>query len=173
MIDRGPLLQADTGAPACSDLSSRPPRSPAPRLRAKHSARRETPMHDDGLLIHEALQGRSASFGQLVRKYQDRLYNAMVYVAGNREDAHDVVQEAFFRAFVTLDQLKRSGAFYAWLYRIAFHLAVRQRRCDPRSMSIDQAREAIGLEPVDPGAGPADQLEQRERCQRVLIFLSI
>ncbi len=124
-------------------------------------------MHDDCLLIDAALRGHSASFGQLVRKYQDRLYNAMVYVVGSREDAHDVVQDAFFKAFVTLDQLKRAGAFYAWLYRIAFNVAVRRRQKELRSESIDQARETNGREPIAPEAGPAEWLEQRERYQQV------
>lgn len=124
-------------------------------------------MHDDCLLVDETLRGHSASFGQLVRKYQDRLYNAMVYVVGTRDDAHDVVQEAFYRAFEMLDQLKRTRAFYAWLYRIAFNLAIRRRRHRQRSVSIEQIREANGREPVDTGAGPAERLEQRERCQQV------
>lgn len=124
-------------------------------------------MYDDSVLIDETLRGRSASFGQLVRKYQDRLYNAMVYVVGSREDARDVVQDAFLKAFATLDQLQRTRAFYAWLYRIAFNVAIRQRRRARRSVSIDQAREATGREPIDTVAGPVEQLEQDERCQQV------
>ncbi|GAF74594.1 unnamed protein product, partial [marine sediment metagenome] len=52
-------------------------------------------MNDDAQLIDETLAGHSTAFGQLVLKYQDRLYNTVVHVAGNAEDARDVVQEAF------------------------------------------------------------------------------
>ena len=129
-------------------------------------------MYDDCLLVADSLQGRSAAFGQLVRKYQDRLYNAMVYVVGSRDDAHDVVQEAFFKAFVTLDQLRRAQAFYAWLYRIAFNLALRRRRKRfgehrRRSVSIEQIRDRNGREPIDSRPGPQQRFEQHERRQQV------
>jgi len=55
-------------------------------------------VNDDLALIAEALAGKSAAFGQLVQKYQDRLYNTVVHVTGSPEDARDVVQEAFVQA---------------------------------------------------------------------------
>src|SRR5215469_8791591 len=79
---------------------------------------------DDPQLIESALAGNSAAFGDLVRKYQDRLYNTMVHLTGSAEDAKDVVQDAFVKAFVKLESFQRSSAFYTWLYRIAFNTAV-------------------------------------------------
>ena len=55
-------------------------------------------MNDDAQLIQETLAGHSAAFGRLVQKYQDRLYNTVVHVAGNAEDARDAVQDAFVQA---------------------------------------------------------------------------
>ena len=63
-------------------------------------------MKDDAQLIDEALAGNSASFGQLVTKYQDRLYNTIAHVVGCKNEAYDVVQDAFVQAFLKLPPLK-------------------------------------------------------------------
>jgi len=122
---------------------------------------------DDAQLIAEALAGKSAAFGQLVQKYQDRLYNTVVHVVGGAEDAHDVVQEAFVQAFLKLETFQRASAFYTWLYRIAFNVAATWRRKRRPSVSIEHARETTGHEPVDRRSGPAERVEQEERCRRV------
>ncbi len=83
---------------------------------------------DDDQLIDEALAGQSASFGELVTKYQDRLYNSVLHVIDSADEAYDVVQDAFVQAFIKLDSFSRQAAFYTWLYRIAFNLAVSRRR---------------------------------------------
>src|SRR5262245_43027606 len=64
---------------------------------------------DDDLLINEALDGNSDAFGQLVSKYQDRLYNAVAYMLGSAEDARDVVQDAFVQAFIKLETFQRTS----------------------------------------------------------------
>ncbi|OHB66629.1 MAG: RNA polymerase subunit sigma-70 [Planctomycetes bacterium RBG_13_63_9] len=124
-------------------------------------------MNDDAQLINETLAGHSAAFGQLVRKYQDRLYNTMVHVAGGAEDARDVVQDAFVQAFVKLDTFQGSSAFYTWLYRIAFNVAASLRRRKRPVLSIDRAREASGIEPMDDADGPTEGLEREERHRQV------
>jgi RNA polymerase sigma-70 factor (ECF subfamily) len=122
---------------------------------------------DDVELIDESLRGKSMAFGQLVIKYQDRLFNTIVHVVGSVEDARDVVQEAFVQAFVKLATFQRSSAFYTWLYRIAFNVAASQYRRRKPTYSVDYAREDCGQEPVDPQVGPLDNLEQNERCRQV------
>ena len=74
--------------------------------RASYS--RSGTVNDDSQLIDEALAGNSASFGQLVRRYQDRLYNTMFHVVHCAEEAQDVVQEAFVQAFVKLETFQRT-----------------------------------------------------------------
>lgn len=123
-------------------------------------------MVDDNQLIDQVLAGDSASFEHLVRKYQDRLYNAMVHVAGCCEDARDVVQDAFVQAFVKLETFQRSSAFYTWLYRIAFNGAVSRKRRHKPALSIEEGRQRLGEEPIDTGEAPHDRLEQQElTCQ--------
>jgi len=124
-------------------------------------------VNDDAQLIDETLAGNSEGFGQLVRKYQDRLYNTILHVVGCHEDARDVVQDAFVQAFVKLDTFQRSSAFYTWLYRIAFNVAVSHRRRRRVSLSVERTREVTGEEPVDDGDAPGDPLEQAERDRQV------
>jgi RNA polymerase sigma-70 factor (ECF subfamily) len=122
---------------------------------------------DDAQLIHDTLSGKAAAFGELVRKYQDRLYNTVVHVVGSPEDALDVVQEAFVQAFLKLETFKQSSAFYTWLYRIAFNMAASHRRRRKPALSVEHVRESSGDEPIDPEPGPADRLHQDERCRQV------
>lgn len=128
-------------------------------------------MVDDQQLIESALAGNSAAFGDLVRKYQDRLYNTMTHLMGSSEDAQDVVQDAFVKAFVKLETFQRSSAFYTWLYRIAFNTAMsRQRRRRPTE-SVD-LRQEHGLEPLDPGAAPDDRLDREELAEQIRMALA-
>ncbi|MEX2112119.1 MAG: sigma-70 family RNA polymerase sigma factor [Pirellulales bacterium] len=123
-------------------------------------------MKDDVQLIGEALDGDSAAFGQLVTRYQDRLYNTVVHVVGSCDTAQDVVQDAFVQAFVKLETFERASAFYTWLYRIAVNLAISRRRREKPMASVEQVREAMGHEPLDAADPPEARLEQRERaCQ--------
>ena len=63
----------------------------------------ETAVSDDAQLIDQALRGQSEAFGQLVLKYQDRLFNTVFHVVGHAEDARDIVQEALVQAFLKLE----------------------------------------------------------------------
>lgn len=122
---------------------------------------------DDADFIDEALAGNPDAFGELVCKYQDRLFNAVFYVVRCREEAEDVVQDAFVRAFLKLATFQRTSAFYTWLYRIAFNTAISRRRRRKPQISIEQQRETAGLEPIDRGDGPEQQLDREERVERV------
>ena len=125
-------------------------------------------MVDDRELIEAALKGNSAAFGELVRKYQDRLYNTIAHLIGSSEDAKDVVQDAFVKAFVKLETFEHSCAFYTWLYRIAFNTAMsRQRRRRPTE-SIDRGcGHDCGHDPPDHGPAPGDRLEREELAEQV------
>ncbi len=123
-------------------------------------------MNDDAQLIEATLQGNSAAFGQLVQKYQGRLYNTIAHVVGP-DDARDVVQDALVQAFVKLDTFQHSSAFYTWLYRIAFNMAASLRRRRKPALSVEHVREISGQEPLDPSVGPEGHADRDERCRRV------
>ena len=122
----------------------------------------------DDQLIDEALAGRSAAFGQLVLKYQDRLFTALAHVIGGVEDARDAAQDAFVQAFVKLESFQRNSSFYTWLYRIAFNAAISRSRKKRPNESLEARREAVGLEPVDHRHdAPTESSERRERAEQV------
>ena len=122
---------------------------------------------DDARLIDEALSGATAAFGELVTRYQDRLFNTIAHVVGSPHEAGDVVQEAFVQAYVKLSSFHHNSAFYTWLYRIAFNIAVsRQRRHKPLA-SVEQTRELTGEEPLGHDDAPSQRLEQQERVGQV------
>jgi RNA polymerase sigma-70 factor (ECF subfamily) len=119
---------------------------------------------DDSQRIDQALTGQTEAFGQLVLKYQDRLYNTMFHLVGHAEDARDIVQEAMVQAFLKLESFERRSAFYTWLYRIAFNVAITRRRRRRPTVSIDRMRETSHVEPIDCEDDPAEVLDRKERC---------
>ncbi len=102
-------------------------------------------MNDDAQLIDDALAGNSSAFGRLVTRYQDRLYNTLVHVVGSTDEAYDVVQDAFVQAYLKLRSFQHNSAFYTWLYRIAFNLAISRAEgtsLPPRSSSRESSPAA-------------------------------
>jgi RNA polymerase sigma-70 factor, ECF subfamily len=124
-------------------------------------------VRSDDQLIDEALLGQTASFGELVTKYQDRLYNSVLHVIGSADEAYDVVQDAFVQALVKLDTFSRQAAFYTWLYRIAFNLAVSRRRRQRPVVSVEQTKELTGQEPVGRDDAPDERLGRQERAVQI------
>jgi len=126
---------------------------------------------DDSQLILSAREGDRRAFELLVLRYQDRLYAAMVQVTGSADEAEDVVQEAFVRAFLKLDTFQNNSQFFTWLYRIAFNSALSRLRRRKGVSSLDQVRETVGDEPIDEGDGPDGRMLQEERVRMVRLAL--
>ncbi len=125
---------------------------------------------DDQRLITASLRGDAAAFGELVRRYQDRLYNTVFRFLGNAEDAQDVVQEALISAYQSLESFKGDAQFFTWLYRIAINTAISHKRKRHPSLSIDVGRDGEGtMEPLDTSdaSRPGRALERREEERRV------
>jgi RNA polymerase sigma-70 factor (ECF subfamily) len=125
---------------------------------------------DSHWLIGESLRGNHAAFGELVRRYQDRLYNTVYRLVDNAEDAQDVVQDAFLNAYQSLGSFKGDSRFFTWLYRIAINSAITLKRKQRVGLSIDAGRNGDGgVEPLDPSeySRPGHALEQVEEEQRI------
>lgn len=126
---------------------------------------------DDGRLIDRTLAGDNRAFGELVLRYQDRLFGTLAHLLGSVHDAHDVAQDAFLSAFRKLDTFRKESSFYSWLFRIAYHAAVSNRRKEKRHRhaSVEGRREELGVEPTDDGPAhePHSSLESREDCDLV------
>jgi RNA polymerase sigma-70 factor (ECF subfamily) len=124
---------------------------------------------DDRSLIADSLDGDSAAFGELVRRYQDRLYNTVYRLVDNAEDALDVVQDAFLNAYQSLDSFKGDALFFTWLYRIAVNTAISHKRKRRVLVRIADRNGDPLIEPHDPSnlARPDHAMEQAEEEQKV------
>jgi RNA polymerase sigma-70 factor (ECF subfamily) len=128
---------------------------------------------DDRRLIAESVAGNVPAFGVLVRRYQDRLFNAVLRVVDNAEDAADVVQDAFLNAYQSLNSFKGDSEFFTWLYRIAFNAAISLRRKRKAVLSFDGAGDDKMAEPADHSdyASPELALSRSEEDALVLAGL--
>jgi RNA polymerase sigma-70 factor, ECF subfamily len=130
---------------------------------------------DEKQLIDECLGGRTEAFEQLVIRYQDRLYNALVRIVGSADDADDVAQDAFVQAFQKLATFRGNASFYSWLFRIALNAAASRKRPAWRKWaSIEVIREQTGHDPGDyrQDAAPGHALEVGERQAAVQAALA-
>ena len=95
---------------------------------------------DESVLVAQAREGDTQAFGELVRRYESKIFRLAQHVTQNREDAEDVLQETFMKAYEHLDQFKGDSKFYTWIVRIAVNQALmklRRRRSD-KSVSLDE-----------------------------------
>jgi RNA polymerase sigma-70 factor (ECF subfamily) len=95
---------------------------------------------DEGALVAQAREGDVRSFSELVRRYENKIFRLAQHVTQNREDAEDVLQETFMKAYEHLDQFQGNSKFYTWIVRIAVNQALmklRRRKTD-RSVSLDE-----------------------------------
>ena len=142
----------------------------------------------DAELLRKAQRGDRGAFGQIVVLYQDRLYNALLRVIGDPEEARELTQETFTRALVKIDSFRGEAGPYTWLFRIGVNLAISQLRKIQRhrTFSLDRPATAGGANGADNddqasslidrvaqnrGASPADNAETREQHQQVLAAL--
>ena len=103
---------------------------------------------EDEKLITRCRRGNMAAFGQLVEKYQDRLFNGILKISGDFDDAQELTQEAFVRALQNIGKFRGQSGFYTWLFRIGINLAInhhRRHKSIPFS-SLQQRQEAKGTQ---------------------------
>ena len=130
---------------------------------------------DERELIRRCIAGDSSAFEPLVEKYRQRVWRLAYQVLHDREEAWDVAQEAFVRAFHSLPSFRGQSAFYTWLFRITVNVATdrhRQRGAQARAFGPERVTEEEWARTTpDPGGGPdqaATRAEQRERIRRAL-----
>jgi len=95
---------------------------------------------DDRTLVAEAKAGDDGSYEELVRRYQPRIYGLCYHLTSNHEDASDLAQEAFVKAWKALRSFKGDSSFYTWVYRIAYNNVLnhlKQRRNRTPHLSLD------------------------------------
>ncbi len=137
-------------------------------------------------MLRRAQKGDRAAYGQIVVFYQDRLFNAMLRLVGDREEARELTQEAFTRGLMKLDGFRGDASPYTWLFRIAVNLAISRLRKVQRhrvfSLSWtghsgnghhgdDQASSLADRLAHESTATPPADLEKRETAEQVLAAL--
>jgi RNA polymerase sigma-70 factor, ECF subfamily len=97
-------------------------------------------IHPDVALVARAREGDVQAFEKLVKQYDRQVFRIAQHITQNREDAEDVVQDAFLKAYEKLDQFQGNSKFYTWLVRIAVNeslMRLRRRRTG-KMVSIDE-----------------------------------
>lgn len=122
-------------------------------------------------LIKEILNGDVEAFAVLVNRYQRPLYNMMLRMTGSREDATDLTQEAFLKAYQNLEQFRPSGRFFPWLYTIGINLArdhLRKLKSAAAAVRGEQEKEnaVYGLN------DQAQELIHRLDAERISVLLA-
>lgn len=114
----------------------------------------------DAELVARSLEGDTAAYGELVARHQRVLFNVALRMAGNREDAQDVTQIAFVKAYRSLASFDRRRKFFSWIYRILWNETVNLVQRRPRFEPLDDEMPA--------GAAAPDR-DSEEREERDLI----
>lgn len=120
---------------------------------------------DEIALVGKAKAGDQSAFGQLIRAFQRRLMRFVFGLLGSFDQAEDVVQEAFVKAWLALDSFDPTRPFYPWLSVIARNLAFNLMRREEKKESLENLTQK-GFEAATDEPGPLDQLLAGENEKR-------
>ena len=127
-----------------------------------------TVTRDEGQLVSEAKAGNYAAFEELVNRYENKIYRLGMNITGNREDAEDVLQDAFLKAFEHLPGFREDSRFYTWITRIAVNEALMKlrKRRSSKEVSMEDSEDENGdvqvREFADWKPNPEQQFAQTE-----------
>jgi RNA polymerase sigma-70 factor (ECF subfamily) len=146
--------------------------------------------NNDSELIRQARNGDRGAYGRIVLTYQDRLYNAVLRMVGDADEAGELTQEAFMRGLMKIESFRGDASAYTWLFRIAMNLAITGLRKNQRHRVFsldrpsgaasgagghrdadDQAAGLVDRMAQDRSAAPLETIERRERDEHVLAAL--
>jgi RNA polymerase sigma-70 factor (ECF subfamily) len=124
--------------------------------------------HSDGALVASAKRGDSQAFEELVLRHKQRVFSVAQRITNNREDAEDVAQESFHKAFLHLDAFQEKSRFSTWLTRIAMNEAfmlLRRRRgvFEVLPETLDDGLKSASEVFVDQSPNPEESCWRRER----------
>ena len=143
---------------SASKLNPLQPRTPLPSQVVKD---------DEGALVAAAKGGDISAFETLVGRYERKIFRLAQNITQNKEDAEDVMQEAFLKSYQHLEEFQGNSRFYTWLVRIAVNQALMKlRKRRPNQVSLDEdvdtGEDTIPREVEDWGPSPEDRYEQSE-----------
>jgi RNA polymerase sigma-70 factor (ECF subfamily) len=131
---------------------------------------------DDSVLVRQSQAGDTTAMERLILKYQNRIYNVVLRMCGNLDDAAELTQETFVKVIESIDKFKGRSSFYTWLFRIAVNLTLnhiqRNARTATRSLDAEETEPQGGAQPLlkdflsdDRAADPALLAQSRELCE--------
>lgn len=132
---------------------------------------------DDSVVVQQAQGGDTTALERLILKYQNRIYNVILKMCGNTDDAAELTQETFVKVIESIDKFKGRSSFYTWLFRIAVNLTLNycQRNARTATRSLDaqdileqggQAQQLLkDLLSDERAADPAVLAQSRELCE--------
>ncbi len=132
---------------------------------------------DDNMLVERSRQGDSKAIETLIVKYQDRLFNVILKICGNKDDAAELTQETFVKFIEKVNTFKGRSSFYTWLFRIGVNLTINycKRRFKVTPHSLDQETGGSGRDSAgtrlrefltdDKAGDPSTIVDDREMLQ--------
>ncbi|HHY36304.1 MAG TPA: sigma-70 family RNA polymerase sigma factor [Firmicutes bacterium] len=130
-------------------------------------------MLSDAELVRRCRQGQQAAFAELVERYEKKVYNLAYRMLGDGEEARDLAQEAFLKAYYALPDFRGESTFSTWLYRITTNLCldVLRRRKNNIAFSLDEPLQtekgALARQLPAEGEGPEGIVERQELRQLI------
>jgi RNA polymerase sigma-70 factor (ECF subfamily) len=146
---------------SASKLNPLQPRTPLPSQVVKD---------DEGVLVAAAKSGDIDAFETLVGRYERKIFRLAQNITQNKEDAEDVMQEAFLKSYQHLSEFQGNSRFYTWLVRIAVNQALMKlRKRRPNQVSLDEevdtGEDTMPREVEDWGPSPEERYKQAELGQ--------
>lgn len=131
---------------------------------------------DDAVLVRQCRQGDSAAMERLILKYQNRIYNVILKICADHDDAAELTQETFVKVIENIDNFQGRSSFYTWAFRIAVNLTLNycQRNARFGFSSLDAEQVRYNSQPGrvlkeflsdDSSPDPVAMAENRELCE--------
>ena len=110
----------------------------------------------DRMAVERCLSGDADAFGQLIDRYERPVYNTVLHMVGDAEDAREVCQQVFMKAFEHLATYDRQRKFFSWIYRVAINESINH-------LKARRPHEELSESLPNPGANPAERFEELEQ----------
>lgn len=125
---------------------------------------------EENRLVSQSQNGNIDAFGQLVIKYQNRLFNAILRMVGSYDDAQELTQDAFCRALRGIRKFRGSSGFYTWLFRIGINLSInhRRRKQQIHFANLQDRKNVMGQQ----ASGLAEMADHRSRSPEYQVELT-
>jgi RNA polymerase sigma factor (sigma-70 family) len=136
---------------------------------------------NERLLVEQANEGDLAAYDKLVRRYQSRIYSLVYNMTSSKEDAEDMVQDVFVKAYLSLKNFRGTASFYTWIYRIAINRTINflKKRKKRQALSLNDVDDGVERDPVyvelsarQSPVRDASLAELQEKLNKALLTLS-